>query len=409
MKARPKFLLAAVIAVSVVSDSMLLPFYPQFFAGQFAVADPRQVGWYLAAVCWVVMLAFPLWAAVAKRIRVLRLLVYTQLLAGLLSIGCYAADSLAQFWLVSLAMLAFKASYLLIYPLIMRLEQGENRGGTIGLLSVIVHLGAIAGAAAGGLLLQLLPPRQVFLFMALGDLAQMLVCLGLRHVETEQPAVAAPARANQARPPTPQRRLVSKLGLAMFLFYFAAYVARPFFARYWESVSAWNGELVSGLVFAIPGLMALAALLLGRRGAYPARGGLLWANLLGAAGLLLQAYPQEILVLLGRCLFGFALFHATVQLDSLLFQRSTPEAYAQDFSKIYFFQSAGALAASAAAGSLVAGYGLQFPFIVGAAGFCATALCCLTFRPAPAGTADTLDENLQPAPALYPNSENSLS
>src|SRR5690606_8380720 len=117
-----KNFLVGLTAVAVVSDTMLIPFYPRFFDVAFGIGDPRHVGYYLAAVCLTVMLGFPAWAHVARRIDTLRLLVYTQLAAGVLSVVCAWAPSLAVFWLVSLAMVAFKASYLLIYPLIMSRE-----------------------------------------------------------------------------------------------------------------------------------------------------------------------------------------------------------------------------------------------------------------------------------------------
>jgi len=377
MDAPLKFFLVAIIAVSVVSDAMLLPFYPQFFAVAFAVANPQHIGYYLSAVCFVVMLAFPVWAAVAKRVPVLRLLIYTQFAAGVLSIVCYASVSLLEFWLVSLLMLVFKGSYLLIYPYIMSLEHKDRHGGTIGLLSVIVHLGAILGAGAGGFVLELFEPRLAFLLMSVGDFLQMLVCFLL---------IGKESTAAQAvhRPPVSEslsHAVVYKLGLIMLVFYFSVYLVRPFFSRYWESISAWRGEIVTGLVFAIPGLMALLALCLNK--SIGGRSGMMPTVLLGAGGLLLQAAPQQGVVLLGRCLFGWALFAATVRLDLALFAISTPASYASDFSKIYFFQSLGALIAASAAGSLVAVYGLRMPFITGALGLLLTGLLyALLFKPA---------------------------
>lgn len=374
MDAPLKFFLVAIIAVSVVSDAMLLPFYPQFFAAAFAVDDPQHIGYYLSAVCFVVMLAFPAWAAVAKHIPVLRLLIYTQFAAGVLSIVCYASVSLLEFWWVSLLMLVFKGSYLLIYPYIMSLEHKDRHGGTIGLLSVIVHLGAILGAGAGGFVLELFEPRLAFLVMSLGDFLQMLVCcllLGKEHTPAHRPP-ASESLSNT---------VVYKLGLIMLVFYFSVYLVRPFFSRYWESISAWHGEMVTGLVFAIPGLMALLALCLNK--SIGGRSGMIPTVLLGAGGLLLQAAPQQGVVLLGRCLFGWALFAATVRLDLALFAISTPASYAADFSKIYFFQSLGALIAASAAGSLVAVYGLRMPFITGAFGLLLTGLLyALLFKPA---------------------------
>lgn len=379
-----RFFLVSMIAVSVVSDSMMMPFYPQFFHAAFSVSDPRQVGFYLAAVCLVVMLAFPVWAAVGKRMPVLRLLIYTQFAAGILSLLCYWTDSLREFWRVSLLMMAFKASYLLIYPYILSLEDPRKHTGTIGLLSVIVHLGAILGASAGGFVLQVLEPRQTFFLMAIGDFMQMAVCCFLMGKSAAPEGYGARRAERDHSPRGSGKGLVSKLCLIMLLYYFGAYLIRPFFSRYWESVSVWNGEIVSGLVFAIPGIMAVLALCLGRflRGNTESpHEGIATAMMLGVAGLLLQAWPHEALVLLGRCVFGWSLFKATVRLDALLFALSTPEAYAADFSKVYFFQSLGVLVASFTAGSIVASQGLQIPFIAGAMGLALTAfLYVLLFR-----------------------------
>ncbi|MFI3118890.1 MAG: MFS transporter [Methylococcaceae bacterium] len=369
-----KSFLVAMIAVSVISDSMLIPFYPQFFAEVFSVTDPQHIGLYLSAVCFTVMLAFPVWAAAVKQVPVLRLLIYTQFAAGVLSIGCYGAGSVSEFWLLSLLMQIFKASYLLIYPYVMSLEHKDKHGGTIGLLSVIAHLVAILGAGIGGFVLQLFEPRLAFLLMSVGDFLQMFVCFLLlgKDKATAPVQTAHPQNRPEHKAVVLTGWPVYKLGLIMFLFYFSVYLARPFFSRYWESISAWNGEIISGLVFAIPGVMALLALCLNKNMGGKQR--IIRAALLGAAGLLLQASGQQEWVLLGRCVFGWALFHATVHLDLLLFALSTPASYAADFSKIYFFQSLGALVASFIAGSIVAAYGLSTPFIAGALGLTLTAL-----------------------------------
>ncbi|MEE7627720.1 MFS transporter [Methylobacter sp. Wu8] len=385
MNPQLKFFLVAMVTVSVISDSMLIPFYPQFFAAAFSITAPQHIGLYLSASCFVVMLAFPLWAAAAKHMPVLRLLIYTQFAAGVLSILCYESGSLPEFWFVSLLMMVFKASYLLIYPFVMSLEHKDKHGGTIGLLSVIVHLGAIAGAGIGGFALDLFEPRLIFLLMSVGDFLQMLVCaflLGKDKTDAEASPEAPQYTAEQAAEVL-TGSLVYKLGLVMLLFYFSVYLIRPFFSRYWEAVSAWNGGIVTGLVFAIPGAIALLALCINKN-MRSSKHGIVSAALLGMFGLLLQASGQQAIVLLGRCLFGWALFQATVRLDLLLFEVSTPASYAADFSKIYFFQSLGALIASYTAGSLVAAQGLQMPFIAGALGLVLTAfLYALLFKAAP--------------------------
>jgi hypothetical protein len=160
-------------------------------------------------------------------------------------------------------------------------------------------------------------------------------------------------------------------------FDFCAYLVRPFFSLHWEAVSGSASQLLAGLVFAIPGAVALVALFVNQRA--KARGRVLLdqvpGNLvLGAVGLLLQAAPSVPAILVGRVLFGWALFQLIVKLEVLLFRISTPASYARDFSVFNFFQNLGVLLASFAAGALVDRHGIAVTFALAAAGLLATAL-----------------------------------
>lgn len=375
---RQKPLLMGLTALAVVSDAMLLPFYPQFFAERFGVNDPQHVGAYLAAMCLTVMFALPLWARLVRHMPLLQLLVFTQLAAGLLCLYCYWTTSLAGFWLLSLAMIAFKGSYLLVYPYLIGLSEEGEHAATVGLLSVIVHFGGIAGALLGGLLLQGADGGQVFLLMAAGDALQIAICLYLlwRQPLAALTPAAKPAVATGGDDVGRLLRVYRLAGL-MLLFYFSAYLVRAFFALHWQAVSGISDSRLAAAVFALPALLALAGLWhnrqRARRGLEPL-GSLPLMLLIGTAGLLLQALPDAALLLLGRGLFGWAMFQLTVQLDVQLFRLGTAQSYAADYSKINFCQNLGVLAASYAAGALVAGQGLATPFLVAAAGFVLTAL-----------------------------------
>ncbi|WP_275286075.1 MFS transporter [Halomonas elongata] len=363
--------LVAVTAVAVVSDAMLLPFYPQFFAARFGVTDSSHVGLYLAMSCLVVMVALPVWARLARRVGTLRLLLGTQLLAGGLSLSCAEVTSLPLFWGLSLTMLVAKASYLLVYPYLMHVEPRTRHAILIGTLSVVVHAGGILGAMIGGLVLEHWQAAQVFRAMAVSDALQVVVCLLLLRR----------GRVPHSTPDTPPApgtgTALLRLGLVMLLFYFSAHLARPFFARYWEVASGLPGELLAGAVFAVPGGVAVALLafdLLGRRSAGHA---IILPLAIGLVGLLLQASGSTAAILVGRVLFGWTLFRVTIRLELHLFRLSTPDRYASDFSKIHIFQGLGVLIASWGAGRLVDAHGLVSPFIVGALGF---GLCALAHR-----------------------------
>ncbi|MBX2858094.1 MAG: MFS transporter [Cellvibrionaceae bacterium] len=368
MTSLQKSLLIAVTAVSVVSDSMLIPFYPQYFAQVFQIDDPYYIAKYLAIYCLVVMLAFPLWAQLAKWVAVLPLLVLTQMLAALMSVACFMASDIHWFWLSSLLMMFCKASYLLVYPFLLSRERAEKHGSTIGLLAVVVEFGAIFGALSGGVLLAWFDPRQAFLMMAGGDLLQIIVCLGLmaqgvdsRHRKSGNFAVPA------------QKSALAKLATVKLLFFFSAFLGYHFFTQYWASVSGRQHPVLAAAVFAIPAAMALLGLLINHyRGRALKVSALIYTVILAAVGALLQAAPEPALVILGRLIFGWALFQSFVRFDLLLFQCSHPTRYTQDYSLVRMAQSTGVLLAVYAAGAIVVLWGGAWLFIASAMGLCAS-------------------------------------
>lgn len=139
---------------AVISDAILIPFYPQFFASRYGLDSPVHVGAYVAAISIAVMCTLPVWARVAKRVEPLHLLVYTQCAAGTFSLLSDWAPDVVTYWVLSMLMFMCKSSYLLMYPYMMRLTPKEQHAATVGILSVVVHFGAIFGAVVGGFVLQ---------------------------------------------------------------------------------------------------------------------------------------------------------------------------------------------------------------------------------------------------------------
>jgi hypothetical protein len=358
-------------SIAVISDALLHPFYPQYFAEVLGIRSAHHVGLYVAASSLTVLLAFPLWARVAAAgVSVFRLLVVTQVVAALFSLAAGAVTSWGPFWLLSLAMLAFKASYLLIYPFVLSLEGERHHLGTISLLAFVVHAGSTVAALLAGLVMQWWPARLLFVFMALGDLLQTALCLRLFSWRAPLQAPDAPElETNVPTARAPSRGEVLRLGVVMFVLCFGGYLTEPFFAAYWEGVSRDGHRLLSGFAFAVPGLAALGALVCNRRAAQtqaPGRREIGLALVGAAVGLLLQCHREVPLLLLGRALFGWAAFQATVRLDLLLFRASTPSRYALDFGQINLAQGLGVLLASCAAGPLFGGDGGRRPFWVAA-------------------------------------------
>ena len=371
-----KFLIIMTL-VAVVSDYLLHPFYPQFFEARFGVTDPEWVGYYFAAICFMVMISFPFWAYISKKVAELNILVYTQFIAGILALFCYWTSSYINFWIISLVMILFKGSYLLVYPYILKIITKKEHPSTIGLLSVVVHLGGILGAVIGGLTVDLIDASYIFLIMALGDFIQMGMSIYLIKSDKYDTSVSL---EDQSVVETEEKIIpkgfILKIGLITMILYFSDFLIRPFFSTYWESISIYDSKFISGTIYAIPGFVALIALWVNyrRKSTSTSFQGIIPVLLFGAIGLLLQGVPFEAFVITGRIIYGWAIFQGVVKFDVLLFELSSPESYAIDYSKVHFFQNLGVLISSFSVGLLVNNQGLQIPFIIALGGFCITLL-----------------------------------
>ena len=372
--------------VSVVADSMLLPFYPQFFSQEFNQHSPQHTGYYIAACCFTVMVAFPVWARIAKKVNELHLWVYTQIISGILGVSCFYVESLLWFWVLSQAMLIFKASYLLIYPFVMRLEEHERHLGVASLFSVLMHFGAIGGAILGGFFLEYNNPRSVYILMAATDVLQVVICLLLIYIRkvplfqcVDMPTAEESSCINEAPQQVPEtlengRRFLLSLGIISALFYFSTFLIRPFFSTYWQSVSESNNAVNAAFIYSLPAWVALLGLWFNhrRQGEVNHYRIILTSLCFAVIGVGLQSIEQVTSIIVGRCLFGWALFQITVRLEVVMFEFAHKDNYAVDFSKIYIFQNIGVLAASFGVGSLISWGALQMPFWVSLAGFLMT-------------------------------------
>lgn len=370
---RHQIALIGMTAIAVVSDAALLPFAPQVLGQRFGVESDLLVGTFLALSTLVVLLALPLWAKVEKRWGTLQLLLVTQTAACLLGLACAEVESLTTFWWLEMAMFVAKASYLLVYPWLMRTARDEHQASIIGVLAVVVHFGGIVGALAGGLLLEAFNAADIFRLMAAGDALQVLVCVWLLRRGKAKTHDTPIAITSSGLPP--RSRAMWRLGIMMLLFYFSITLPRPFLAHYWMNMSGNPSELLAGVVFAIPAMLAVLLLWrdhrLGNNGHTIVR-----PLLIGILGLLLEAHGDITMLLIGRVLFGWALFRLTVRLEVRMFRLSHPDRYARDFSLLHLFQGGGALLAALCAGLFQQLLGPASPFLVAALGLLCCALLC---------------------------------
>lgn len=383
-------------ALGMMSDTVLIGFYPQFFDMRYGSTDQVHTGMYVAAISIAVMCTLPVWVRVARRFEPMSLIGFTQCIAGLLCLSAIWAETLTQYWVLTMLMFMFKSSYLLMFPYLMRIVSSDEHSRTIALLSVVVHISGILAAASGGYILQHLGASAALVLMAAGDFGQMGITLWLNRTgriikvndskQEEAQAVqdTAVLLADDATAPAPVAprkgfshltKGILTLSLIMFVFDFSAYLIRPFFSEYWMYATAHKDQTLAGLIFAIPGLAAVVALIVKHRlneKATRRNENLSWNLLLSLVGLYLQSIPSDIAIVVGRCMYGWGLFQVAVKLEVSLFSISRKEDYAHHFSITNFFQNLGVLISSWCAGYIVSLVSHQAVFLIAAAGIALT-------------------------------------
>ena len=358
-------------AFGVISDSILIAFYPQFFELRYGLNSSVHVGAYIAAISIAVMCALPLWAKLARKIEIMHLLVVTQGIAGLLGIASAWAPDVISYWVLTMLMFMTKASYLLMFPYLMRHEKPDNHALIIGLLSVVIHFGGILGASIGGFFMQSYGPTLCVMLMAVGDFVQMGLCLYL--ILTNRVIKTVVELSDKSSKPIPRSKehlhKLLTLSFLMLVFDLGAYLVRPFFSVYWEASTNIPNNFITGIVFSIPAGSALLALFVNK---YSKNHGLrVFDNttinlVLACIGLLLQSVPEMSFIILGRLIFGWGMFQVIVKLEVTLFKISTPDNYARDFSVTNFFQNFGVLLASFISGYLVTWFEIHIVFVIAA-------------------------------------------
>ena len=144
-------------------------------------------------------------------------------------------------------------------------------------------------------------------------------------------------------------------------------------------MSGIGNELLAGFIYSIPAWAALAGLWFNRRQKGSANHYviILRALCLALAGVALQGVENLTAIIVGRCLYGWALFQVTVRLEVVLFEQSSKDHYAEDFSMLHLFQNIGVLLTSFSIGSIVSHFDLQAPFFASLTGMAVTALVFL--------------------------------
>lgn len=378
---RAQIVLAGVVALQLVAETALTPYWPMMFRQLFGIDELAATGSFLTVARVAGLVALPLWGLAALRWPVRTLLVAGLVLSALLDFGLAVAPTWWTFTLVAAGLVASGSVLVLAYPALIEVTErpgrADRRTGVVTYWAVF-HASMVLATLVGASIVALQEPRWGLAAFGAVDLLLALAVLAMVPAVPPGPAAPRAARTRRsrrtARPRAARWREVRPwlvLIVAVVAVDAAFAVPRPYYVEL--MVSEGVTPTLAGWLFLVPGVASLLLLpvtpwLIDRLGRATATA----AAALGGTGLLIQAYavvadtPEGVVAgeVIGRLLFGAGTGVMLVLLDLAVFDRIGTHGAA--FSAMETGRQAALLAAPVIA-TAVAGAWLGAPLLVAAA------------------------------------------
>lgn len=383
----------SVLATAALADALLAPFLPRFFEETFAADAVLSPGLYVASSRLAVALALPLWAKWARKYVKLEFIAVLLALAGIFGVASAFAPGLKTFIGVSFLAEAMRASYLLLYPLLIDDTPLEKRGGVVAAGAALINAAALVAAFAGASLLEAFGGRAVVIVSGAVDLLLILPLVVLARRLRQAPAttsvVGTPAAALSeatALPPVAESAPTASQASVPFAFWafvavgflstFAYILLRPHFSLFIEQTFSSDIPLWQmGALYVLPSAAAVLAMpFMGRwLNGDRANAALIVSSLVLAATAWAQGTSTSwTLFLVSRLVHGLSLYVLEVSLEYAALARCA-DAFGR-FSWVNSLQQAAMVGAPLLASVLVhQGFGVLFAVATLIAGLAAVA------------------------------------
>lgn len=365
---RAQYVLLGCLFLGLFTEVLISPFYPQFFQKVFGIEDYAYTGMYLFICRLTVVIISPLWGFLSKYFDAKHLLFVGQIGTALFTAMMAMAETATQFLIITIFLLLFKSSYMLIYPLIVELSGARNNAETAAKFHAVYHFAIIVSTLVGAWMIELENPLRLFYWAAAADVVQLAFCVwALKGIAGRKEKSESKESAGSKK----WSGFLFILGSLFFTLTVANNMIRPFFTKYTELEFGYSVGFGSFL-FLLPSVMAIIAMPFIKRFCTPDKLNVVYSLGIGimAVGLYLQGTAESVVVLiLGRMMYGLFLAITLAALDVTLFNRGSGSQLHFHFSVIVTFQTVGELISPLLASGLVERFGLEAPLFM-AGGIC---------------------------------------
>ncbi|MFF2440706.1 MFS transporter [Priestia megaterium] len=355
----PRFVFICLF-MTMTSEVLLSPFYPQYFTSAFHVDGVAMTSFFIICCRIVVIVMTPLWGMLLKKWKVKHIIVASLLMTALVKVILSEVSTFYGFLATSLVLLVFQSSLYLLYPyLVGGMKNGQKKAGAATTYVFIVHTAIIVASLFGSAIIAWEMPLKVYQYFALADmvLAVWLVTRKASSFKKEK----TPAYTQSINEP------IFFYLLAIFFFHLGHNVIRPYFTLFTSDTYGMSSQ-GSALLYVMPSIMAIVLKLAVPTKLFNGKVIPLFYSVTGASALLLclQAYADHLsMFIISRILYGAGFYLSMVILDIYLFQKSK-EGAAYYYSWLIAVQNIALLIAPLLALE-ISKVNLALPLAVGAA------------------------------------------
>ncbi|MCM3004297.1 MFS transporter [Priestia koreensis] len=346
------------IFLSLLSEMLLSPYYPQFFTGYFGVDGVEKTAVFIAVCRLIVMLITPVWGALLKK-RYLKGIIATALLmTAILKWGLGGASTYQEFAGISFLLLLFQSAIYLLYPyLVSCLQHDQEKTVASSSYLFIFHGALIFASIAGGSIISFHNPLLIYRIFGLADLVLLIWFLTIRMAEPQT------TRNKAVRRFMPKKNILTFLCLMIF-FYGGHHFIRPYFTFYTEH-NLTNDTQWTAILYAIPSMVAILLTIIIpkdwlRRHAWVF---LIIATACGGVLLIIQSLTASLfLFFVCRFIYGVCLYIGFIGVDIWIFKLADQSHLPFYYSLLTVVQNITLLVSPISAGKLVALAGEGAPF-----------------------------------------------
>lgn len=359
---RNLLLLAGFLAM--FAESILSPFYPLFFREVFNSSNIVTTGFYIS-LCRVVVIVFAIiWGLLAKKYNGLYIVMFGQFFGAVFSLVCTQSLSVHQFFIFSLLMVAFKSSYVLLYPLLIKYTTKSSKAQSVALTYGLMSSALLLSAFVGSFLIKIAKPLYIFYFIAIFDIIQLLICY---YISRKELNASTQKLVSQATSKINLKQIYIAAFIVIFCVYAVVNIMRPFLIEYLTQSPALKMNMALATFYYVLPLLIMVGfayrinnLNTNRQFQQQFQ---IWMFCFLLA-IVLHLIPNHIALIVGRVLFGLATLYTAAIIDLFIFNNSDEASYETNYSYIVALQSLAILVGPLVASYLIEQFSLIHQFLI---------------------------------------------